>query len=81
MRQFGGAAVRATDENVPQALSGYLSFPKIPSGLDWRDKAESPHYERRCLMSFTSTHSECSLLSCSSRAADLKPRICLSDIS
>jgi len=29
-----------------------LSFPKIPSGLDSRSRAESSHHEMRCLRSF-----------------------------
>jgi hypothetical protein len=61
------------------SLCRFLSFPKILSGLDSRRKAESSHHWERCLR--CCARSACSSLTCSSRAADLRPRICFSAIS
>src|SRR5262249_23627343 len=56
-----------------------LSFPKIPSELNWHDEVESLHRQWRCLRSFM--HSGRSLPTCSSRGVDLKPRTSFSVIS
>ena len=32
------------ERDFQRACQAYLSFPKIPSGLDWRDGGESSHH-------------------------------------
>ena len=49
-----------------------LSFPKIPSDLNWHDEVESLHRRGRCLRSFM--HSGCLSSIYSSRVVGLKPR-------
>src|SRR5262249_12016663 len=56
-----------------------LSFPKIPSAGDSRDKAESAHHSIRCLRS--SNYSGRSSPTCSGRRGSLKSRISFSGIS
>src|SRR5262249_890142 len=56
-----------------------LSFPKIPSELNWHDEVESLHRQWRCLRSFM--HSGRSSPTCSSRVVGLKPRTSFSVIS
>jgi len=51
---------------------GVVSFPKIPSDLNWHDEVESLHRQGRCLRSFM--HLGCSSPTCSSRVVGLKPR-------
>ena len=49
-----------------------VSFPKIPSDLNWHDEVESLHRHVRCLRSFM--HSGCLSSIYSSRVVGLKPR-------
>jgi len=58
---------------------GLVSFPKIPSDLNWHDEVESLHRQWRCLRSFM--HSGCSSPTCSSRIVGSKPRTSFSVIS
>ena len=53
-------------------LAAHLSFPKIPSDLNWHDEVESLHRQGRCLRSFM--HSGCLSSIYSSRVVGLKPR-------
>ncbi len=56
-----------------------LSFPKIPSDLNWHVEVESLHRQWRCLRS--SMPSGCSSPTCSSRVVGLKSRTSFSVIS
>ena len=56
-----------------------LSFPKIPSDLNWHDEVESLHRQGRCSRSFMDSGCLSSIYS--SRAIGLKPRTCPSRIS
>jgi tripartite-type tricarboxylate transporter receptor subunit TctC len=64
--------VKAGSLRALAVTSLQLSFPKIPSGPDWRRKVESSHHSGPCLRSYT--RSECSSPTCSSRGGSLKPR-------
>jgi hypothetical protein len=57
----------------------YLWFPKIPSGADSRDEAESAHHPARCLHSFSCLGRWSP--TCSSRGAGFKSRTSFSGIS
>src|SRR6516165_6363801 len=62
---------------LPEQIA--VSFPKIPSDLNWHHEVESLHRRWRCLRSFM--QSGCSSPPCSSRVVGLKPRTSFSVIS
>jgi hypothetical protein len=76
-RQSGTGGVITSPAQPPRFPD--LSFPKIPSELNWHDEVESLHRQWRCLRSFM--HSGCSSPTCSSRVLGLKPRTSFSVIS
>jgi hypothetical protein len=77
-RQVRGR-VRLTNIDQLFLVQVYLSFPKIPSDLNWHDGVESLHCQGRCLRSFMQW--ECLSPTYSSRVVGLKPRISFSVIS
>jgi transposase len=64
---------RRLDERIDRLSSEItVSFPKIPSDLNWHDEVESLHRQGRCMRSFMRWG--CSSPTCSSRVVGLEPR-------